>query len=125
MRQTVPIAGRLLAAWGVMLSLHVVLGWAWTVGGGVLVGLWCPRHGSVLGGLGGALGWATLVLYSFVVAPSAFRALVDTLGALGGNIPGEAFVGATVLLGGGLGASGGYFGASGRALWASAVGRPS
>lgn len=104
--------GTLLAAWGLTCGLHVVLGWAWTVAGGVLVGLWKPRRGWLLGLGGAALGWATLIGYTALVAPGGLRILLETMGALVGNIPGEAVVGASVVLGGGLGALGGAIGSA-------------
>ncbi len=104
--------GALLAAWGLTCGLHVALGWAWTVAGGVIVGLWQPRRGWLLGLGGAALGWATLIGYTALVAPGGLRLLLDTLGALVGNIPGEAVVGASVVLGGGLGALGGAIGSA-------------
>lgn len=110
------VVGGLLVAWGLMLGLHVVLGWEWTLIGGVLLGLWRPRRGWLWGGSGGALGWASLVGYTAAMAPASLRLLLDTLGALGGNIPPEAVVGATVVLGGALGALGGALGSAVRAL---------
>lgn len=114
----VRIVGPVLLAWGLILGLHVAFGWAWTVAGGVMVGLWHPRRGWVLGVGGGTLGWSTLVAYTAVTAPASLRVLLDTLGALGGNIPGEAVVGASVVLGGGLGALGGAIGTACRSVWA-------
>jgi hypothetical protein len=110
------VVGGLLVAWGVVLGLHVALGWAWTVGGGVLVGLWRPRRGWVWGASGGALGWASLVGYTAATAPASLRLLLETVGALGGNIPEEAVVGATVVLGSALGALGGVLGSAVRLL---------
>ena len=108
--------GPLLVAWGLALGAHLALGWAWTVAAGVLIGLWRPRRGWLWGLGGGALGWATLVGYTAIVAPGSLRVLLDTLVALGGNIPGEAVVGASVVLGGGLGALGGAIGGLGRTV---------
>ena len=109
----------LLIAWGLTIGFHVALGWVWTVAGGVLMGLWDPQHGWRLGMGGGLLGWGTLVGYTAIVAPASLQILLDTLGALGGNIPGEVVVGASVVLGGGLGAVGGAIGTACRSVWAS------
>lgn len=112
------IISPVVVAWGLTVGLHVALGWAWTVAGGVLMGLWDPQHGWRLGMGGGVLGWGTLVGYTAMVAPASLQILLDTLGALGGNIPGEVVVGASVVLGGGLGALGGAIGTVCREFWA-------
>jgi hypothetical protein len=92
-------------------GVHLALGAEWTVLAGVVAGLWVrPSLGWLAGTVGTALGWAVLVLYTAAVAPACFRVLMDTIGTLAGNIPGEALVGLTVLLGGLLGALGGGIG---------------
>lgn len=93
------------------IGMHLALGWEWTVLAGMIGGGWASRRGWLVGGGGTALGWAVLVGYTAGVAPASLRILVDTLGALAGNIPGEAIVGLTVLLGALLGALGGHLGA--------------
>lgn len=100
-----------IAATGaISVTLHLTLGWEWTVLAGVTAGLWRPGRGWALGAIGGALGWGALIGYTASVAPGPLRLLLDTLGALGGNIPGEAVVGATLVLGAVLGAVGGGLG---------------
>jgi hypothetical protein len=95
----------------VSIAAHLVLGWEWTVLAGVVGGLAARRVSGWLVGAGGvALGWAALVIYTAGVAPASLRILIDTLEQLAGNIPGEALVGLTVLLGGVLGALGGGIG---------------
>lgn len=93
------------------IGAHLALGWEWTVLAGIVGGLLVREPlGWLVGAFGTALGWALLVLYTAWVAPDALRILVDTFGALAGNIPGETLVGLTVLLGGLLGALGGGVG---------------
>ncbi len=90
---------------------HLALGWEWTILAGVVGGLWSQRPSGWLVGAGGtALGWAVLAVYTAVVAPDSFRVLMDVLGTLAGNMPGEALVVLTVLLGGLLGGLGGGIG---------------
>lgn len=90
---------------------HLAVGWEWTLLAGVVGGLWSRRSAGWLVGAGGtALGWAGLVMYTAWGAPASFRILLDTLGSLAGNIPGEALVGLTVFLGALLGALGGGIG---------------
>ena len=107
-------------------GLHFLVGWEWTVLAGVVAGVWSSSslRAGVIGAGGVALGWAVFVVYTAAVAPASFRILLDTMGSLSGNIPGEALVGMTVLLGGVLGALGGGIGAMLRPLFAVAPGFP-
>jgi hypothetical protein len=94
------------------LLLHLTLGWAWTLGAGVLGGAVAPSRGWIVGTLGVTIGWALLVGYNFVVAPEATQTMADTMGGIIGNTPGIAIVAGTILLGallGGLGAAAGTF----------------
>lgn len=90
--------------------LHWGLGWEATVLAGIAGGAWSARGRWFVGAAGVALGWAAFVVYTAAAAPAAFRVLLDTVGALAGNIPGEAVVGLTVFLGGVLGGLGGGIG---------------
>ena len=101
-------------------GLHLSLGWEWTVLAGLVAGGWAPRplEGGLVGAGGTALGLAVFVVHTAVVAPASLRVLLDTVGGLAGNIPGEALVGATVLVGGVIGLLGGSIGATLRPLLA-------
>lgn len=93
------------------IAVHLMLGWKWTVFAGTIGGLVAQRFSGWLVGAGGvALGWGAFVVYTAAVAPASLLVMVDTLATLAGNIPGEAMVGLTVLLGGLLGALGGGIG---------------
>lgn len=92
------------------LLVHLVLGWAWTLGAGVLAGVWSVRRGWLVGATGVGLGWAAWVGYSAVVAPTSVGALLDILSGLFGNIPGALVVVCTVLIGALLGGLGGVIG---------------
>ena len=98
------------------IALHITLGWAWTLGAGIVGGLWAERSGWLVGGAGVALGWASAVAYSLAVAPASTRILLDALGQLFGNIPDAAVVAATLLIGAFLGVLGGVFGTALRRL---------
>jgi hypothetical protein len=100
----------LLATAVLSVLLHWTLGWEATVLAGLLGGAWAERAHWLVGGAGVALGWASFVVYTAAVSPAALRVLLDTLSSLAGNIPGEALVGLTVLLGGVLGCLGGAVG---------------
>lgn len=101
---------RILGTAVFVLLVHLLLGWTWTVGAALAGGLLAPRHGWLVGAAGAALAWATLLIYTVTTAPAASRVLLDTVGALAGNIPGAAVVALTVMLGGLLGAVGGALG---------------
>ena len=98
------------------LALHLVLGWAWTLGAGVAAGLWAGQRGWLIGAAGVALEWAALVVYNVVVAPEAITRMARTMGEVMGNLPGFVTVLATVLIGALLGALGGYLGGQIRRL---------
>lgn len=101
--------GVLLTA-AVSLVLHLLVGWEATVVAGGVGGLWAVRRGWLVGAVGAATAWLILVVYSLSVSPVSVRLLLETVGALGGNIPGEALVVGTIMLGGILGALGGSLG---------------
>jgi len=90
--------------------LHWGVGWAATPLAGVLAGGWSARWHWLVGAAGVGLGWAGSVVYTAAATPGALRVLLDTLGALTGTMPGEAFVALPVLLGSLLGALGGGIG---------------
>lgn len=103
---------------GLSVGLHLFAGWAWTPLAGVVAAVVTPRRGWLWGGAGVALGWLTLILYTAVAAPGGFSALLEVVGDFARNIPGEAMVGLSVLLGASLGAIGGAAGMLlGPAIW--------
>ena len=108
--------------------VHLLFGWAWTLGAGILGGALAERtegaRGWFVGAAGVALAWAILVVYNFVVAGTPTQILVDNLGALFGNIPGFVLVGGTVLLGALIGALGGVIGQTLATLTGSDVAEP-
>ena len=110
------IVVRIVAITVCSLALHLTLGWAWTLGAGLVGGLWAGRNGWFLGAAGTALGWAALVGYTAAVASGPFRMLVDTIGDLAGPVPGLILLPATVLLGALLGGIGGGIGGQLRPL---------
>ena len=97
--------------------LHLVLGWAWTLGAGVVGGLWAGRRGWLTGLRGVALGWAALVAWGFVAAPEATVRMARTVGGLFGNLPGVVTILATLLIGAALGTAGGLVGQQLRLCW--------
>lgn len=91
-------------------TLHLLLGWAWTLAAGVLVGLLIRRGGWWAGGLVGAADWALLVGWSFWSAPAETARMVGTVGEILGGMSGVLFAGAVVGIGFLLGAVGGLAG---------------
>jgi hypothetical protein len=105
---------RILVTAVVSLLLHLVLGWAWTLGAGLVGGALVDRRGWLVGAAGVALGWGALVAYSALVAPESVGALLDILGGLFGNIPRALVVVCTVFAGALLGGLGGILGTAAR-----------
>ena len=100
-----------LAATAVLaLVLHVLLGWAWTLGAGVVAGVWAGRRGWFVGGMGVGLSWLVLVVYNFIIAAGPVGRMTETLGGILGNLPGFAVVGITLVIGVLLGTLGGGLG---------------
>jgi len=102
----------ILAVAACALVVHLVLGWAWTLGAGVLGGMIATQRGWLVGTLGVALDWGVLLGYNYAVAPAATQTMTDTMGALIGNTSGMAVVAGTIVLGMVLGGLGGAAGAS-------------
>ena len=92
------------------LVLHLLLGWAWTILAGVVVGVWQGPRGWLVGGIGVGLSWLGLVLYNVVVAAEPVGRMTDTLGGILGGLPGLVIVVFTVLIGVLLGLVGGGLG---------------
>ncbi len=97
--------------------LHWGVGWMATPLAGAVAGVWATRWHWWAGAAGVGGAWAAATVYTAAVAPGSFRVLLDTLGALGGNIPGAAFVALSVFVGSLLGALGGGIGRCLRLLW--------
>jgi hypothetical protein len=100
----------LLLASILALILHVLLGWQWSLGGGVVAGLMARRAGWAVGMTAVALAWTALVLYNFAAAPAEIARLLEIASGIFGNIPPFSLVVITILLGALLGLLGGIFG---------------
>lgn len=98
----------------VSVVLHVLVGWMWTLGAGVLGGAWARSNGWLVGGTGVGIGWTAAVVYTTYTAPAPTRILLDTLGQLFGqmlgNMPDGLLVAVTILIGAVLGVLGGVIG---------------
>lgn len=101
---------KLLVTIVLALLLHVLLGWAWTMGAGVVAGLWQGPGGWRTGGLGVGLSWFLLIAYSLIVAPGPVGRMAETLGGILGGLPGFTIFIVTLLIGVLLGTVGGGLG---------------
>ncbi|MDZ4700032.1 MAG: hypothetical protein SH809_10035 [Rhodothermales bacterium] len=100
------IAGMIVA-----LVLHLVLGWPFSVAGGVVAGYLAVERGWLWGGLAVGLPWALLVAYNFIVASAPVSRMIDAMAEIMGNMPEAMFVVLTILIGCALGVCGGLVGA--------------
>ncbi len=103
---------RILIGLGIAIILHLVLGWVWSIGGGIAAGLYCRRRAWLAGGIAVGLGWTLFVVHAFMVAPEPTMRLMAIMGAMFGGLPGALIPVITVLVGGLLGIAGGALGAS-------------
>lgn len=103
---------RILIGLGTAIILHLFLGWAWSIGGGIAAGMYCRRRAWLAGGIAVGLGWALFVAHAFIVAPEPTIRLLAIMGAMFGGLPGALIPVITVLVGGLLGVAGGALGAS-------------
>ncbi len=90
--------------------LHVVLGWPWSILGGVAAGVASTKTGWLLGMVAVGMSWSMLILYNFVVAPDETSRFLTITGGLFGNMSGPTLVVVTVSLGLLLGLLGGVIG---------------
>ncbi|MEO1076239.1 MAG: hypothetical protein AAFX41_09785 [Bacteroidota bacterium] len=71
----------------VALTLHVILGWTWSVLAAVLGGFVMGRGGSVVGALGLVLPRAGLVLWNLAVYGPEMARMTEAIGSLLGGLP--------------------------------------
>ena len=103
---------RILIGFGVAVVLHLLLGWAWSIGGGVAAGLYRADRAWLAGGIAVGLGWAVFVIHALAVSPEPSLRLFNIMGALFGDIPSAFIPVGTILVGILLGIAGGGLGGS-------------
>ena len=107
---------RIISLAALSLSLHLLLGWEWTILAGVAAGLWFSKSGWMMGALVVGGEWLLLVAYDYTVDARAFGVMTETFGGIMGNLPGLAVVGFTLLIGLVIGVLGGAVGSQIRKL---------
>ena len=105
-----------LASILVALSIHLVVGWQWSIAGGLLAGVFHTRTGWLTGTMAVGISWALLILYNFVAAPEASARFLVVTGGILGNLSGPMVVVVTVLIGALVGLLGGLMGSLLRTL---------
>lgn len=98
------------------LALHILLGWQWSLIGGIVAGYGVRRFAWAAGMIVVALSWILLVVYNFAVAPAEMARFVKITSGLFGNMPGPILVLTTILIGALLGVLGGIIGGLARNL---------
>ena len=118
LRTIVLVVGVILA-----LTLHLTLGWAWTLIAGLAVGAALREGGWWAGGLMGTISWGLLIAWSFWEAPAETARMTGTIGELLADISGVLLVGAVLGIGfvlGAVGALAGSFLSAGVRAWLAA-----
>lgn len=100
----------------VALTLHLLLGWMWSVIGAIVAGGMSRRLGPLVGTTSLVLAWGVAILYSFLRAPDETAEMTRVVAALLGNLPPPVTVALTLFIAAALGLTGGWFGSTLRRL---------
>ena len=109
---------RFIGSLVISLVAHLLLGWSWSIAGGIAYGYWLgTKEGigpALVTGLMGALcvgmAWGVLVIYNVVVAQEETLKMFDIMGGILGNLDGSLIVVLTILIGAILGLLGALVG---------------
>ena len=109
---------RFIGSMIISLAAHLLLGWSWSIAGGITCGYWLGNKQGVgralITGLMGALcvsiSWAVLIIYNIVVAQEETLKMFDIMGGILGNLDGSLIVVLTIIIGAGLGLLGALVG---------------
>lgn len=96
----------------VALALHVVLGWPWSILGGLAAGWLEPRGGWWRGALAVGSAWLILIGYNVLAAAGPVREMHRVVASVAGNLPAWTIPVLSVFVGLSLGAAGGLVGTS-------------
>lgn len=101
----------------VALALHTVIGWPWSIAGGIFVG-WGAQSGSWWkGALVVGTDWLLLIIYNLAVAYEPVVEMHRVLAGFLGELPSWSIPLTSVLVGSVIGLCGGVLGSSLRAVW--------
>ncbi|MBT8399655.1 MAG: hypothetical protein KJO98_04200 [Rhodothermia bacterium] len=96
----------------IALVVHVLLGWPWSILGGVAAGWLAPRGGWWRGALAVGMAWLILIGYNFIVANGPVREMHRVVAGVAGDLPGWTIPGLSLFVGILIGAAGGLVGTS-------------
>ncbi|MBL7976974.1 MAG: hypothetical protein JNN12_01440 [Bacteroidetes Order II. Incertae sedis bacterium] len=99
------------------LAVHLSLGWMYAPFVSLVGGFWQGRGGGRLGAAAMALSWLGLMIWNYMIAPSAMQKMFLMMSGILGNLPPFGFPAITLLFALLLGALSGYVGAQGALLW--------
>jgi len=105
---------RFVAAVAVALGAHLLLGWVWSISGGVLIGWMSLSGGWWKGAVAVGTAWATLLAYNMIVAPGPVTEMHRLVASIAGDFPPWSAPAATLAIGIVIGLSGGIFGRGAR-----------
>ncbi|HCR49142.1 MAG TPA: hypothetical protein PLL64_05845 [Rhodothermales bacterium] len=97
----------------VSLVVHLSLGWMYAPLVSLVGGYWQGRGGGRLGAVALALSWLGLMIWNYMMAPSAMQKMFSMMSGILGNLPSFGFPVITLLFALLLGALSGYIGAQG------------
>lgn len=103
---------------------HVLLGWQWTLLGGIVAGILAPSRASWAGVLTGVGAWGVLIAYNLIVAQERIATMLSTSGAIFGGVPGWVPVIASLAMGAILAFVGAMAGRVLRRVWLNFSGTP-
>ena len=83
----------------VALGAHVLLGWEWTLLGGIVCGLLASKRPLLCGSLAGGLAWLVLLGWNLAVAREPVVRMLTTIGRMFGGLPGWVVGLVTILIG--------------------------
>ena len=71
---------RLLLGTVTAFAFHLIFGWAWSIGGGIVAGVLGRKRGWLAGGIAVGLSWGLFLAHAFIVAAAPTQRLLDIIG---------------------------------------------
>lgn len=85
------------------LLFHVILGWEWSLLGGIFCGMMIAKNPGVWGAVCVGSSWLLLIVFNLFRAREAVLEMITVTGQIVGNLPGFVIVLLTVFIGSALG----------------------